>query len=242
MHFLVTRPETDANEMRRKLEALGHRVSLAPLLIIEDTGGEIGLAGVQALIATSRNALRALARNPACAEAITLPIFAVGPATGADARDLGFSTVIEGPAAGHDLVAVIAADTDPAAGALLHLTGDKLAFDLAGLLRERGFDVRNTCVYRSLPAERFAAEVHDLIASGRLDSVILMSPLTAATFASLTSAAGLSERASRITYLCLSEAVAGGLKPLAPLRVLVATRANSEEMLALAAGLAANSW
>ena len=65
MHILVTRPEPDATLLRKKLEAAGH------LVTVEPPAGDralppaaLPLDGITALIATSRNALRALSRIP----------------------------------------------------------------------------------------------------------------------------------------------------------------------------------
>ena len=74
MRLLVTRPEPDAAQFKERLAALGHAGLVAPLISIEFAKGQIPLNGVQALVATSRNALRALARSPSLAKAIVLPI------------------------------------------------------------------------------------------------------------------------------------------------------------------------
>src|SRR5262245_44640039 len=88
MRLLVTRPEPDALKLGALLEEAGHEATIEPLLSVSFEGGEpIELEGAQALIATSRNALRALKDSPAqLAEAKGLPLFAVGKATAAEAR------------------------------------------------------------------------------------------------------------------------------------------------------------
>ena len=84
MRLLVTRPEPDATALRAQLIAQGHEVLVEPLITIRfDNADPIELDGVQALIATSRNGLRALASSPAIEQARSLPLFAVGPGTAA---------------------------------------------------------------------------------------------------------------------------------------------------------------
>jgi len=91
MRLLVTRPEPDALKLRAALEEHGHEATVEPLLSVSfEDGDELDLDGVQALIATSRNGLRALKSHPALAEARALPLFAVGGATAKEARALGF--------------------------------------------------------------------------------------------------------------------------------------------------------
>lgn len=242
MHLLVTRPEADAHEVKSRLEALGHRVSLAPLLAAEfDTAKKIDLDQVQALVATSRNGVRALVQSPALEAALCLPFFAVGPATGEAARQAGFARVIEGPAGAADLVPVIAASTKPGDGPLLHLSGEQLAFDLKGALAGRGFELRQAILYRMRAATALPPEVADAIRTGALDGALFMSRRTAETFARLVAEAGIAEEARQLTYFCMSPAVAEALAPIEPVNVNIAGQPKLEEMLALAARLAPES-
>jgi len=234
MHLLVTRPEPDATEMKTRLEAMGHRVTVCPLLAIDlAPGAPIRLDGVQALIATSRNAIRSLARSTAIGQARTLPLFVVGAATAAEARVAGFTRIIEGPASARDLVPLIAGKAAPGKGALLHLAGDTLAYDLKAALGTAGFEVREEIVYRARTLEKLESGVADAIRTGSLEGVILMSPRTASVFAGLVTDAGLADGARKLGYFCLSETVAEALNSLAPPRVRIAPRPNTEEVLAL---------
>ncbi len=61
------------------------------------------LDAAQALIVTSRNALRALSAHRHLDKARKLPLFAVGEATAAAARELGFAEVTPGPGTGAGL-------------------------------------------------------------------------------------------------------------------------------------------
>src|SRR6476660_5292664 len=124
MHILVTRPEPDATLLREKLEAAGHLVTVEPLLVIEPCPPEaLPLDGITALIATSRNALRALSAHPDLDRARALSFFTVGPGTARAAADLGFIDIIAGSAAAPDLAPLIAGRITPAAARLLHMRG-----------------------------------------------------------------------------------------------------------------------
>lgn len=242
MRVLVTRPEEDAGGLCERIQALGLEAFHAPLTKIEMLPDiTIGLEGVQALVATSRNALRALVDNPAIDAARRLPLLAVGKATAALGRDIGFGDVRTGPGNGAGLAETIRATLDPADGALLHISGEVLAFDLAAALAPPGYTVRRAIVYRSAPAERLPPLVADRLRAGSLDVVTLMSPRAAETFACLVAAAGLAEVARAPIYVCLSPAVAERLSAIAPSRVLVPTTPSTEEMLALLRDLAARS-
>ncbi len=230
MRILVTRPEPDAAEQAAKLSALGHEPVLAPLLRIEFLAPNINLAGAGAIVVTSRNALRALASRPALEAALRLPLFAVGEATASAATELGFTNVRRGPGTGAELAEMIAEDFDAGGGAILHLSGETLAFDLQSALAEQGFDMRRSILYRSVPAPDLPPEVLALLQDGELDGVVLMSPRTASTFSALIRRSGAN--AERLICYCLSEAVAQALRPLRT-GIQVARQPNENEVLAL---------
>lgn len=241
MRLLMTRPHTgpEPDPLREALVAAGHSVADAPLLSIALTGPMPDLDGVQALIVTSRNGLSAVAPLPEAA--LRLPLFAVGPATADLARSLGVRRIVEGPGTGRGLAEVIRAEVDPGAGALVHLAGDTLAFDLRSALAPHGFDIRTEIVYRTETVAAFPPEVADTLRQGGFDAVVLMSPRTARVYARLVGAAELAGAASRMLHVCLSEAVARELVPLGPVRVAVARSPHSQEMLALIAREASDS-
>lgn len=234
MHILVTRAEPDASELKVQLEALGHTVTVEPLLQIEFMPLKAGaFKSAQALIATSRNGLRALAANAIPPHALKLPIFVVGPGTAELARTLGFARVIEGSGTAGDLVPLIAGQIEPARGAVVYLAGETFAFDLKAALENQRISVNKVIAYRAKPSQTLTARTAQMIADGLLDAVILMSPRTAAIFTQLVSAARLQDSAHRLAYLCLSEAVAQGLQDLGPVRAEVAAKPNADEMLRL---------
>ena len=234
MHILITRPEPDASDWRTKFEARGARVTIDPLLEIELFPPQTAdLTRVQALIATSRNALRALQSSPILPQAIALPILTVGPATTQLARELGFTLIHEGPGSARDLPALIVNHAAPTAGALLHLCGDKLAFDLGAALSPHGFTTRRLTVYRSSPATKLHNHTFDALASGSIDTVMLMSPLTAKTFVTLSQQAGLHEQCQRLVYVCLSQNISIALAPLNPAKVHIASAPNSQAVFTL---------
>ncbi|MGV1015055.1 MAG: uroporphyrinogen-III synthase, partial [Methyloceanibacter sp.] len=150
MRVLVTRPEPDASREAEALVARGHEPVIAPLLAIEFLDEvTIELDGAQALIATSRNALRALARHPQRDEALNIPILAVGEATARAAQELGFTQVTIGLGTGAALAALIRQELEPNEGPLVHLAGDAVAYDLRRNLAPHGFDVRQAVLYRA---------------------------------------------------------------------------------------------
>lgn len=242
MHVLVTRPEPEAGRLAARLRALGLETSIDPLLAIEPClPPHLDLAGVAALVVTSANAIKALAAHPDAALAVRLPVYVVGPATARSARAAGFADVTEGPAKARDLAALIVARCTPPGPGLLHLRGEEVAFDMASALAAAGIGMREVVAYRAVAAPALGAEIIRRLRDRRLDAVLLMSPRTAEIFVRLVAAGGLIEAATHPLYLCLSQAVAARLSAIANVRTIVPVKPNSEEMLALAARLAALS-
>jgi uroporphyrinogen-III synthase len=241
MRLLVTRPLPDARRQADALAALGHTALLAPLLAVEFVPEvKLPLAGAQALIVTSRNALRALSTHPQHDRAISLPLVTVGEATAREAERLGFSAVTAGGGTAPSLVGLIRARFDPASGPLVHLAGETLAFDLKGALEAEGFAVRRPVLYRAVAAGTLPDPAIAALAAGSLDGVILMSPRTAAIFMALLHKHEALTEARRLRCYCLSPSVAEAVAPLKAL-VRVPGAPREEDILALISADAASS-
>ena len=241
MHVLVTRPEGDGEALKAKIEQLGCEVSLEPLIrIVPNEIPPGAIDGASTLIVTSRNALKALAASPALAPAITLPLMTVGPGTAALALEMGFKNVFEGPGTGAEFAPEIARRAKTADGTFVYLSGDKLAFDLPKVLAEGGVNIRRTIAYRSVAAETLSAHVAEALRKGTIDVVVLMSPRTAETWSNIAPDIAMPNDLSRITYVCISEAVANVLRSrLMTQNTIIADRPNLEEIFIVLKRLAA---
>lgn len=241
MRVLVTRPEPDASRQAQALSARGHEPVIAPLLSLEYLGdAALDLDGLQALIITSRNALRALAAHKQLAEALKVPVLAVGDATAHAAQELGFREVTIGLGTGAALAGLIKQELEPKEGPLLYLTGDVIAFDLGAALEAHGFTVRKTMLYQGAPVSELPAEALAMLKDGKIDGVILMSPRTARIFAGLLAKHGVAATGNCPICYCLSEAIAEELTPLGFV-VRVAATPREEDVLALLDSKAASS-
>jgi uroporphyrinogen-III synthase len=233
MRILVTRPEPDATKQVEKLAARGHEGIAAPMLDIELLPGTpLELDGVQALIVTSRNALRALESHPERERAAELPLFAVGEASAFTAQSIGFADVTSGVGTGQALATLIARMVEPESGTLLHISGDFRAFDIKGALEAKGFTVEQALLYRSHPVTELPSGAVAALKRGALDAAIFMSPRTARIFTELAARHGLVTQAKGLVCYCLSQAVAGGLAPLG-VRTRIAASPSEEDVLAL---------
>src|SRR6266851_2836672 len=132
LRALVTRPRAEAGGLAEALAGRGIAAILEPMLEIHyRSAPSPDLAGVQAILCTSANGVRALAR---LAEERAVPIFAVGEASAARARDEGFARVESAGGSVADLARLARELLCPAAGRLLHVAGSVVAGDLAAAL------------------------------------------------------------------------------------------------------------
>jgi uroporphyrinogen-III synthase len=234
MRILVTRPEPEALKLKGVLEQRGHEAVVEPLLAVSfDDCDAIDLDGVTGLIATSRNGLRALRQADLVRLARGLTVFAVGAATADEARRMGFQTVVKGPGTAAALAPMIASALDPTEEMLLHLAGERLAVDIAAELEQQGFRCARATVYRMVAAERLSDSVREQMAAGDIEAAVFMSADTAAVYARLVARHHLGPAARGVCHICLSEGVAGRLRPLGVVPVEVADRPTLEEVLAL---------
>jgi len=232
VRVLVTRPEPDNARTGAALIARGAQPILAPVLVFRARDGA-DLDGVfSGLIVTSANALRALRDHPVLARLKQLPLYAVGPATAAMARDLGFADIVAGESDAMDLQrSILAHAPQGRAAPLLYLAGAQINHDLAGALRACGLDVVMRVVYAMDAVVPWPSpECREEVARG-FDAVLHYSARSAEVFIASARAAGLEDQARRACHLCLSEQVAGPLRAAGFARIGVAAAARETGLL-----------
>jgi uroporphyrinogen-III synthase len=209
----VTRTLPGAEVTGGKVRAAGFEPLVAPLLeVVFEPGGEIDVTGVAALAFTSANGVRAFAtRSPER----RLPVFVVGRATAAAARNAGFVTVTASDGDVFTLARGI-----PHGGLVLHAGAAEPAADLVLALKRRGVAARGIVVYRT---ERTTLSDAVFAAAAASDFVLLQSAKAARAFRQFNF--------DRPHPICQSTAIAS----LLPLRATVSAHAPNEA--ALLAGL-----
>ncbi len=228
---LITRPAEDAAPLAGRLAALGIAALIEPMLAIRLIAGPPpDLEGVQALLITSANGVRALAARSAQRGVV---VFAVGDASAAAARAAGFVRIESAAGDVESLGRLVRARLDPSGGALLHVAGAEVAGALADDLRAAGFDYRRTVLYRAATADRLSPAAAAALAEGSIAAVLLYSPRTAAALVRLIEAAGLAAAGAALDALCLSSAVARAAAGIAWRGVRTAARPDQDALIAL---------
>jgi uroporphyrinogen-III synthase len=231
MRVLVTRPADDADETAAQLAARGHSSVIAPLLNIGfHDGPPLSLDGIQAIVATSSNGVRAFALRSARRD---LPLFAVGAHTASVGAALGFTTVKSADGDAHALAAAIPTWTSPGRGALYHPAGSERLGPLATDLNRHGYEVITAELYRAEPVHELPGPAREAMKSGALDAVLLFSPRTARTFADCVAGAQLAEHCRTIIAFCISDATATALNSLRFQEIRTAGRPDQQSLLDL---------
>jgi uroporphyrinogen-III synthase len=129
------------------------------------------------------------------------------------------------------------ADSLPVGTVLLHLAGEEVRQGLAEGLRARGLVYRREVVYRAVEASDLAAGTVAALAAGRVEAVLFFSPRTAAHWGALLVRRGLQGSVARMAAVCLSEAVADGVRGLGWRCVAVAARRDQTALIDCLEGL-----
>jgi len=227
LRILVTRPREDGEDIARRLAAMGHQTLLAPLLSVKFLDGAApDLAGIQAVLVTSANGARALARRTPNRHAA---IFAVGPQSAAAAREAGFLRVQSATGDAATLAQAVARWADPRAGILLHAAGEEASNALCERLTAQGFHTRRENLYRMEKAARLPEQAVQAIRQSEVDAALFFSPKSAALFAECVARDGLAT--DRLIAVCISANTAAALGKLTFAEIRIAAAPNQDALL-----------
>ncbi|MFQ5533472.1 MAG: uroporphyrinogen-III synthase [Sphingomonadales bacterium] len=231
MRILITRPRADAEPLAATLIAHGHDAIIEPMLDIRPvTGRPLNLDGVQAVLATSANGVRALA---GVSDERAMPIYAVGDATARQALALDFTNIRSAAGDVRSLSTLVARDFDPRDGTLIHVAGSHLAGDLTSELQRRKFTIRREVLYCARAARRLSDHVRAALSGGAIDAIMFFSPRSADIFVNLVVQAELGPACRGTAALCLSKAVADNVTSLPWARVAIASEPTQASLLKL---------
>lgn len=213
---------------------MGRDPVLAPLLEIQYLKSPAPDAATFAsCVFTSVYGVRGAVENLPAGERFSgKPVFAVGDATAAEAGNAGFTNITSASGGGEELGALINARLGK--GKLLHICGK----DYSGkfeTLQQAGFEVARWLVYKATAGEALPAAGVEAIKSGKIESVLLFSPRSAAILVKVLAGLGLEGECAHIRALCLSPDVALAAKTLKWKSIEIAQRPDQENLLALLA-------
>jgi uroporphyrinogen-III synthase len=209
MHLLLTRPEPDNARTSAQLEAVGHRVSRAPLMTIIPLAQPDFSQEADGYIVTSASVFKALERALILPDMLSKPLWAVGAHTASAARDSGFRDIRQGPGDARGLAAQMAIAI-PARARLIHLAGENRAHDFAALLPH--CRVATHIIYRAEAATVLPDDIVTALGAGGIDGVLHYSPRSARLLCELCLLHGVANALKTAVSFCISPATADMLQ------------------------------
>lgn len=204
MHrVLLIRPLEDALPIAKTLELKGVESLIYPLFKARFLPIPL-LKSPQALILTSKNALRAIEEYK---ELKKIPLYAVGDQTARFAQDKGFSNVLSASGTHQELTELILGHAHPQKGVLWHLSGEVIRGNIVNELRSKGFEAERHIVYQIIEADNFPDALLFDIQNKKISHIMFFSPHTTAIFVNLLNKNALEKLAYEMTALCLSQEV-----------------------------------
>ncbi len=200
---LVTRTQPGASETASNAGAWGLAAVVAPVLTVAPFKVERGaFQDAQGIVVSSPNAAKQLAQDPPSSHT---PVICVGETTARTARAAGCKRVISAKGDGQALVVETMRRFSPFAGRLVFARGLRVAMDVAGKLRQAGFQVDEVFTYDAKPVDRLPSAAVTALRSGAVRAVMFHSAVGAHTFAQLTDAEGLSWVCRRMMAAAISD-------------------------------------
>ena len=205
----ITRTPEGAKRTARSVEALGFEALVAPVLKVRPIRALIDPHSFDAIIVTSRNALNAFCEL--CPRR-SITVWCVGDSTAEAARAKKFQHIVSAEGDVNALQALLLKEADKSTR-MLYIAPKDPAAPLTQTLHAKGFKIKETAVYETLPVVPVltAAEV------ARLTHVLIHSPKAACALATVMKTLPILKTfpdklaLETIPFLCISEAAAQAL-------------------------------
>lgn len=230
--ILVTRPQPGAAATAARLLGLGYEPIQLPLseIVALPVDAARFPADADILAVTSANALRRL--DPASIGALRHKrLLAVGKATAALARQMGFARVEQGPGTALGLARALLREKTPAS-AILYLCGRVRLADFENLLRNGGVAVHAIETYDTADIRYDRDALKQLLGDRRVDGALIYSANATDALAALMAGSDPIWWAST-RYFCLSDRVYERLGPSNQRRAVIALEPNEELLIDL---------
>ena len=200
-HVLIMRPLEDALPMATILESKGIKFSHYPLF----TPHFLPLSPLknpQALIITSKNAIRALEGYE---DLKKMPLYAVGDKTAELAKQKGFLNVSSASGTSQELIKLMIKTGQPDKGIFWHLSGQKVKGNIVESLKIAGFEAKRQIVYSLEDITDLPSSLYNELKNKMISHVIFCSSRTTTVFMSLLKKNKLEKKACQMISLCLSQ-------------------------------------
>ena len=217
MRVLVLRPQKDAEQTAKRLNAHGYEAIIAPLLRVKPL--EIcspDFASCNAIIATSANAFRCLP-GTYLDKIKSIPCFTVGSQTTEAAQNYGLNQVTSASGDAAALVKLVKTNLLTSSH-LMYITGQPRKSDLEISLLRHGF---NVSIYETYKTEAVAHLPQKAVAAFKqgVDVILHFSRHSAEIAMTLFEEAGLMHELQTARHICISSDTANGLYGCAHMQI-----------------------
>lgn len=228
MLALLTRPLEDSRRIADLLKKRGIESCIDPLMEILYYDAEPDLNGIEGLLFTSANGVRAFCRLEGDR---SVPVYAIGNQTARLCQEMGFQKIENASGDVASLIQLVKSKC-PAKSSLFHAAGAVHTGNLSQELSGLGFKVRRQILYEAKEAVAFSNDTIAYLRKDAFDFLLLFSPRSARIFNRLAREIGIfSLPRSRI--LCLSQAVARETEGLRFKEIAIAQNPDLPSLLTL---------
>lgn len=195
------RPLEDALPMATFLESKGIKFSHYPLFKPHFIPLP-PLIRPQALIITSKNAIRALKEYEYLKK---IPLYVIGDKTAELAKQTGFVNIESASGTSQELTNLIMKKADRDKGILWHLSGERVKGNMIEPLNIAGFEVKREIVYSIEDATDLPSSLCLQLKNQIISHVIFCSPRTTTIFINLLKKKKIEMSTCQMISLCLSQ-------------------------------------
>ncbi len=232
--ILNIRPAIDSRRDAVTLSRRGVVSACLPMMEIVTLAPQLPNAlEIAGLVFTSRHAVLAFVEAMDTADWCRIPVFAVGQATAAAAREAGFVCIFIGSGGGVGLVSAILQHLPMRQERILWPAAVDKSFDMASALTLYGYDVQTLDIYVAQARVNFTMDEMRPLGEGAVSGVIGMSSRSVQLFCKLLKEQGLDSRQTHITLIVGSQSIADAAGP-GWRQIHVARKPRRSRLLAIA--------
>lgn len=232
--ILNIRPAIDSRRDAVTLSRRGVASACLPVMEIVTLVPQLPNAReIAGVVFTSRHAVSAFVDAMDTADWWRIPVFAVGQATSAAAREAGFVSIFNGLGGGAGLVPAILQHVPVRQERILWPAAVDKSFDMASALTLHGYDVQTLDIYVAQPRVNFTTNEMRPLREGAVSGVIAMSSRSVQLFCKLLKEQGLDSRRTQITLIVGSQSIADAAGP-GWRQIHVARKPRRSRLLAIA--------
>ncbi len=210
--ILITRPQSESQELSLHLEKSGFAPIIEPIFSIKIIKNKIDKNNAKAAILTSSNAIEAFLSQNLDKNS---KIFVIGKKIAKKLQENGYKNVFFPSNASADLLKkLILEKLAPNDDKILYFCGNYITLDFAKELEPEGFDVQKILSYEAVYNNNFSVEFLEQIKRKKIDYVLIFSQNAAKNFYLITKNHNLLEYFANSKIMCFSDKICDEIKSL----------------------------